>query len=121
MAIIVKSDLEQQIEELETWAAGLELSASDPQTPYWLREKDAEHAKAIREEQNRLFDKLAAERQPLPKCAGENCKNVSIGSPYCARCEDGLARKPYTFAGLIIGETLYERVMRVWKQVFHAG
>lgn len=112
--------IEQQIEELGTWAAGLELSADDPHEPYWLREKDAERAKAIREEQKRLFDKLAAERKPLPKCAVENCNNVSIGSPYCARCEEEITGQPYPFAALIIGETLYERIKRVWKQVFHA-
>lgn len=101
MSTVVKSDLEQQIEDLGVWAAGLELSAADPQTPYWLRAKDAEHAKTIREEQLRLLDKLAVERQPLPRCAVEGCNNVSIGSPYCARCEEEINGNPYPFARVL--------------------
>ena len=119
MTTIVKSDLEQQIEELGTWAAGLELSAVDPQTPYWLREKDAEHAKAIRDEQMRLLERLEAERQPLPKCATQGCRSIAIGSPYCARCEEEINGEPYPLANLFISETKRERVKRFIKGVFN--
>jgi len=120
MTTIVKSDLEQQIEELGTWAAGLELSAVDPQTPYWLREKDAEHAKAIRDEQMRLLERLEAERQPLPKCATQGCRSIAIGSPYCARCEEEINGTPYPFANILLGATFVQYVTRIWKRICHA-
>ena len=114
------TEIEQQIEDLGQWAAQVELSADDPTWPEWLRAKDREHAKAIRDEQMRLFDKLAAERQPLPKCAVENCRNIAIGSPYCARCEEEINGEPYPLANLFISETRRERIKRFLKGVFNA-
>ena len=118
MTTIAKSDLEQQIDDLGQWAAMLELSAHDATMPYWMRQKDAEHAKAIRDEQMRLLERAAAQAKPLPKCAVENCKNIAIGSPYCARCEEEITGTPYPFAAIIIGETIYERVKRFLREVF---
>ena len=92
MATIVKSDLEQQIDDLGQWAAMLELSAHDATMPYWMRQKDAEHAKAIR---------------------------IAIGSPYCARCEEEINGEPYPLANLFISETKRERIKRFIKGVFN--
>ena len=40
---------EKEIADLEIWARNLDLSAGDPDTPYWMRQQDAERAAYIRE------------------------------------------------------------------------
>ena len=119
MTTILKSDLEQQIDSLGQWAAMLELSAHDATMPYWMRQKDAEHAQAIRAEQMRLLERAAAQTKPLPKCAVENCRNIAIGSPYCARCEEEINGEPYPLANLFISETRRERIKRFIKGLFN--
>ena len=52
--------IDQQIEELGAWAAGLELSAADPKTPSCMRQKDTELCQGIGEEPEWLKTARAA-------------------------------------------------------------
>lgn len=108
--------IEQKIEDLGTWAAELELCAADPANPYWIREKSYWRAKDMRDEQMRLLEKAAT--YPLPRCATDSCKNVSIGSPYCARCEEEINGRPYPLANIILGETFVQYVTRLTDRFF---
>lgn len=56
----------------------------------------------------------------LPRCAVKGCPNISIGSRYCARCEEELNAEPYPFANILLGWTFYQwmtrTVRRLWKR-----
>ncbi len=108
--------IEQQIEDLGVWAAGLELSAADPSTPYWLRKQDAERAQRIREQQFILAGQLRP-APPLHRCHTSGCPNVVAGDDYCARCSEEINGQPCTFAEILSEMPKWARRL-FWTSVF---
>lgn len=108
--------LDQQIKELGTWAAGLELSAQDPTTPYWMRLKDAERAEQVRAEQIRLLQERDNEAIGFKNCRTQGCKTRVLGSDYCPRCEEEINGMPYPLANVLLGETFVQYVTRVIRR-----
>lgn len=111
--------IDQQIEELGAWAAGLELSAEDPETPYWMREQDARTAKRIRDEQFKLIHEVRASLQRLHPCRTIGCTTMVLGSEFCIRCEEELSGQPYPLANVLFGETFVQYVTRIWSMISH--
>lgn len=107
--------LEQQIEELGLWAAGLELSAQDPTSPYWMRQQDAERAERIRQEQMKLIEQQELAMQGFHECATEGCPTMVIGADFCSRCEEG-NQQGYIFGHILLGETFGQYVTRVIRR-----
>lgn len=105
------TELEVKIAELETWAAGLELSAIDLSTPFWMRQQDLERAEKVWTEIERLRGIAQMAQAGLVKCATPNCLTFVAGSRYCARCDDEIHGEPYplrnvlkeTFSGWVMG------------------
>ena len=112
--------IDQQIEELGAWASGLELSAADPSTPYWMREQDAKRAKRIREQQFALVRDSQLSLQGLQPCRTIGCTTLVLGSEFCPRCEEELTGEPYPLENVLLGETFVQYITRVWKRITHA-
>lgn len=106
-----KTELETKISELESWAEGLELSATDLSTPFWMRQQDLERAEKVWAEIERLKGIAQMTRAGLVKCASRGCPTLVAGSRYCPKCEEGLLNEPYplrnvlkeTFPGWVMG------------------
>lgn len=111
--------IDQQIEELGAWAAGLELSANDPSTPYWMREQDAQRAKRIREQQVSLLRENQFALQGLQPCRTIGCTTLVLGSEFCPRCEEEITGEPYPLANVLFGETFVQYVTRLWDRISH--
>ncbi len=111
--------LDQQIAELGTWAACLELSAADPETPYWMRQQDADRAKRIREQQAKMLADCNLSLQGLQPCRTIGCTTLVLGSEYCPRCEEELTGEPYPLANVLLGETFAQYVSRIWNRISH--
>lgn len=110
-AIEQKTELETKIEELEAWAAGLELSAVDLSAPFWMRQQDLERAEKVWAEIGRLRGIAQMAKAGLVRCATIGCPTFVAGSRYCARCDEEIHGKPYplrdvlkeTFSGWVMG------------------
>lgn len=111
--------IDQKIEELGAWASGLELSAADPSTPYWMRQQDAERAKRIREQQVSLLEDLKQQAMMLGTCSTPGCPNRVAGMLYCSVCEDAISGQPYPLANVILGETFVQYITRLWDRISH--
>ena len=116
MTTLAKTELEQQIEELGTWAAALEMSASDSTSPYWMRQQDAERARRIRHEQMELAEQNLRLAQGLAFCATEGCTTLVAGSTYCPRCEEEINGEPYPLCNVLLGETFVQYVTRLIRR-----
>ena len=108
--------LEQQIEELGLWAAGLELSAQDPTSPYWMRQQDTERAERIRYEQMKLMEQQELATQGFHKCETEGCPTMVIGSDFCGRCEEEINGEGYPLCNVLLGETFVQYVTRLIRR-----
>lgn len=118
MTTLAKTELEQQIEELGTWAAGLELSAQDPTSPYWMRQQDAERAERIRGEQMKLIEQQEMQLQGFHQCGTEGCLNLIAGGDYCDRCEEEINGTPYPLCNILLSETLGQYITRIWHGIW---
>ena len=107
---------EQQIEDLGTWPAGLELSAQDPTSPYWMRQQDAERAERIRYEQMKLMEQHELAMQGFHKCETDGCPTMVIGSDFCGRCEEEINGTPYPLGNILLGETFVQYVTRILRR-----
>ena len=112
--IAATTELEEQIEQLGAWAAGLELSAQDPTSPYWMRQQDAERAQRIRYEHMKLMEQHELAMQGFHKCETDGCPTMVIGSDFCPRCEED-NQQGYIFGNLLLGETFGQYVARIWR------
>ncbi len=117
MTTLAKTAIDQQIEELGAWAAGLELSAADPEIPYWMRQQDAARAKLIRELQAKLLADCNLALHGLQPCRTIGCTTLVLGSEYCPRCEEEINGEPYPLANVLRGETFVQYVSRLWKRI----
>ncbi len=106
--------IEQQITELGNWAASLELSAYDPTSPYWMRQKDAERATRIRAEQENLLRLAQLNQSPLTRCASPGCTNLVAGTTICARCEDVTTAVPYPHANVLSEPPKWSRIAGIF-------
>ncbi len=119
MTTLAKTELEQQIEELGLWAAGLELSAQDTSNPYWMRQQDAERAERIRCEQTKLIEQQDLAMQGFHKCETEGCPTMVIGSDFCGRCEEEINGEAYPLGNVLLGETFVQYVTRIWHGIWN--
>ena len=54
----------------------------------------------------------------LPRCAVKGCPNISIGSRYCAPCEEEINGEPYPFANILMPESFVSFISRILKRWF---